>query len=181
VIDSPRTTTVIVPGIDNSGPRHWQTLLEQDDPQSARLEPYSWTKPQLDDWLSALDRAVDDTPGPPVLVAHSLGTLLVAHWAAASSARVLGALLVAIPDPAAPEFPALAPTFRNPPTEELPFPSIVVASSDDPYDPAGAAREFAQAWGSRFVDAGPAGHINTRSGYGDWPLARTLIADLRYP
>ncbi|MEU8819471.1 alpha/beta hydrolase [Actinoplanes sp. NPDC048796] len=179
MIDSPRTAAAVtVPGIDGSGPGHWQTLLDA-DPAFLRIQPASWSHPERDDWIAALDRAVA-VADRPVLVAHSLGTLAVAHWAARPDLPpVAGALLVAIPDPAGPAFPATAGSFREPPLTPLPFPSIVVASTNDPYDPAGAAAGFAEAWGSRFLDLGDVGHINTDAGYGEWPLATTLIDSLR--
>ncbi|XVU20987.1 RBBP9/YdeN family alpha/beta hydrolase [Actinoplanes sp. CA-054009] len=178
MIDSPRIAAVTVPGIDNSGPGHWQTLLDA-DPTFLRIQPASWSDPELDDWIAALDRAVA-VADRPVLVAHSLGTLAVAHWAARPDVPpVAGALLVAIPDPSGPDFPTTAGTFREPPLTPLPFPSIVVASTNDPYDEAGVAPSFAQSWGSRLLDLGDAGHINTDSGYGEWPLAGTLIDRLR--
>jgi predicted alpha/beta hydrolase family esterase len=179
VIAAPRPTAIVVPGIDGSGPGHWQTLLEQADPAVSRFRPSSWTSPDLADWLAALSAAVARAAPDPILVAHSLGTLLVAHWAAKSPARVAGALLVAVPDPDAPSFPAAAPTFRGVPRTPLPFPSIVVASTDDPYDPSRAASGYAAAWESRYVNLGAAGHINPTSGYGQWPRATELIAELR--
>ncbi|MET0417044.1 MAG: alpha/beta hydrolase [Actinoplanes sp.] len=178
MIDSPRVPVVTVPGIDGSGPDHWQSLLEAADPTIHRIAPASWSEPVLDDWLAALDRAVAACAAPPVLAAHSLGTLLVASWASRGVA-VAGALLVALPHPAGPGFPAAAGTFRRPPRDPLPFPSVLVASSNDPYDPHGAAREYASAWGSRFVDVGTAGHINAEAGFGPWPLGVTLLAELR--
>lgn len=178
MIAAPHLPAIVVPGIDGSGPGHWQTLLEADDPAATRFRPSSWTSPDLTDWLAALSTAVDRAGSAPLLVAHSLGTLLVAHWAAKSPARVAGALLVAVPDPDAPSFPAAASTFRDVPRAPLPFPSIVVASTNDPYDPSQAARGYAAAWGSRFVDLGEAGHINPTSGYGSWPLAAELLAEL---
>jgi len=178
VIAAPHPPTIVVPGIDGSGPGHWQTLLEAGDPGATRLGPSSWTSPDLTDWVAALSAAVGRAEVAPVLVAHSLGALLVAHWAAKSPARVAGALLVAVPDPGAPSFPAAAATFRDPPRSPLPFPSIVVASTNDPYDPSHAARGYAAAWGSRYVDLGEAGHINPDAGYGSWPLAAELVATL---
>lgn len=178
MIAVPPVPAIIVPGIDGSGPGHWQTLLEEGYPAATRFQPSSWASPDLTDWLAALSTAVDRAGAAPVLVAHSLGALLVAHWAAKSPARVAGALLVAIPDPDAPSFPAAAPTFRDVPRTPLPFPSIVVAGGDDPYDPSRAARGYAAAWGSRYLDLAGAGHVNPASGYGSWPLAAELLADL---
>lgn len=176
MIDSPRPTRIVIPGIDDSGPDHWQSRLSSANPAYVRIAPSSWSSPVLSDWLAALDRAVAAAAPAPLLVAHSLGTLLVAHWAAGRSGPpVRGALLVALPDPAAPSFPAAAGSFREVPRRPLPFPSIVVASATDPYDPHHAAAGYAEAWGSRFVDVGPCGHVNVESGHGPWPLASELL------
>jgi len=43
---------------------------------------------------------------------------------------------------------------------------VLVASSDDPYCTMQRASDFAEAWGSEFVSAGEAGHINVESGHG---------------
>ncbi|WP_455774498.1 RBBP9/YdeN family alpha/beta hydrolase, partial [Burkholderia stabilis] len=61
------------------------------------------------------------------------------------------------------------------PHERLPFPTCVVASSDDPYGSIAFARGCARAWGSAFHDIGPRGHINADSGLGDWPAARDWL------
>lgn len=103
--------------------------------------------------------------------------LTTAWWATryarpAALAKVRGALLVALPDPAGPAFPVDAHGFGPVPHERLPFPTCVVASSDDPYGSLAFARGCAHAWGSAFRDIGPRGHINADSGLGDWPAAR---------
>ena len=56
--------------------------------------------------------------------------------------------------------------------------SLVVASHDDPYGSLDFSRGCADAWGSRWVDIGPAGHINGDSGLGDWPEGKRLLESL---
>jgi hypothetical protein len=114
----------------------------------------------------------------PVLVAHSLGCLCVAHWAARTTLKVKGALLVALPDPEEAGFPSEAKGFSPVPLRSFGFPSIVVASSNDPYGSLGFARSCSLAWGSRFVNIGPVGHINSESGLGNWPEGLTLYQEL---
>ena len=114
-----------------------------------------------------------------VLVAHSLGCLLVAHWAAASAnGHIHGALLVAVPDPEGPSFPKEASGFSPLPVRPLGFPSVVVASADDPYGSAEHAARCAAAWGSRLVEVGAAGHINSASGLGAWSDGFALLRQL---
>ena len=45
-------------------------------------------------------------------------------------------------------------SFAEMPTARLPFPSILVASRDDPYMSFAASRSFAAGWGAALVDAG---------------------------
>lgn len=166
---------ITLPGIGNSGKTHWQTLWEEADPAFARFAPTDWDAPDLDDWIAALDRAVAACTEPPVLVAHSLACLLVPHWRARSSRPVAGAFLVAVPDPSSDAFPAEAAGFANVPETPLPFPTLVVASSNDPYGSMAYARRRAGQWGSGLTEAGALGHINGASGLGDWPAGRALL------
>ncbi|KJK55478.1 RBBP9/YdeN family alpha/beta hydrolase [Saccharothrix sp. ST-888] len=175
-------TFLVLPGYQNSGPEHWQSRWERQDPAAfRRVEQGDWDHPSLGDWVDTLDRAViralADGPGPVVLVAHSLGCTTVAHWAAAHSRPVRAALLVAPPDIETAEVPELF-GFRPIPRQPLPFPSLLASSSDDPWCSTERARAFADSWGSAFVDAGAHGHLNSDSGLGDWPEGRELLARL---
>lgn len=167
-----------LPGLGGSGAAHWQSLWEQSDPRIVRFAPSSWDNPELDDWRAALDRALEPLDGPVVLVAHSLSCLLVAHWApdSALAGRVAGAFLVGPPDRDGPNFPqAEATGFGVLPGTSLPFPGLVIASSDDPYGSISFAQKFAKARGAGFVDIGPKGHINAQSGLGDWAEGQRLL------
>lgn len=104
---------VIVPGIGNSGPDHWQSHWEAALPGAARIAPASWDAPDLADWTAALDEAVANAGVPPLVVCHSLGCLLFAHWHAVSARAVRGAFLVAVPDRAGPRFPLPPPRSRT--------------------------------------------------------------------
>jgi predicted alpha/beta hydrolase family esterase len=134
----------------------------------------------LADWRDTLERSVTAAREPVVLVAHSLGALLVAHWAQSGSVeRVKAALLVAPPDVESPErVPEIIRHFAPVPRARLPFPSIVVASRNDEYACIECAHELAEAWGSRFVDVGERGHINAESNLGAWPEGRALLSEL---
>jgi len=125
-----------------------------------------------------LETAVAAAGDDVVLIAHSAGCALVAFWAAATSLRVRGALLVAPSDTEAPSYPIGPTGWRPLPLVPLPFPSIVVASSNDEFATLDRARLFADSWGSRLVDLGAAGHINAESGLGCWPRGRELLAEL---
>jgi predicted alpha/beta hydrolase family esterase len=170
-------TAILLPGIGGSGAAHWQTMWERADPSLIRFDPADWDLPDLDDWLAALDRAIDATDEPPILIAHSLACLLVAHWAARPGARTIrGAFLVAAPDPDGPAFPAShAASFRDVPDAPLPFPTLVVASVDDPYASVEHVRNQASVWNAGLVVAGALGHMNEASNLGDWPLGMMLL------
>ncbi|HSP13560.1 MAG TPA: alpha/beta hydrolase [Thermoanaerobaculia bacterium] len=173
------TAVLILPGLYNSGPEHWQSRWEAAKPSFRRVNQDDWERPRCADWIARLDAAVRATPDA-VLVAHSSSCALIAHWVAGKpSGRVHGAMLVAPSDPEAPSYPAGPTGFAPMPLRRFPFPSVVVASTNDPYVTSQRARQFAEAWGSRFVSIGNAGHINSQSGLGDWPAGFAILQELR--
>ena len=172
------TKVLLLPGLYDSGPDHWQSHWERVLPSAVRLVQRDWETPAREDWVAALEHMVAEQGSDSVLVGHSTACALIAFWAAQTSRTVRGALIVAPSDTEAPSYPK-GPTGWTPmPRNRLPFPSIVVASTDDEYATIERARSFADSWGSTFVDIGDAGHINSASGLGDWPRGRELLAEL---
>ena len=169
------TSIIIVPGWRDSGPGHWQTLWAERLPQARRVVQDDWHTPTRSAWVARLEEAVLEQPGGVVIVAHSLGCITTAHMKPEAAARVRGALLVA---PADPERRAVLSDFAPVPYAALPYRSILVASSNDPYCPIRLAGAYARAWGSEFVRLQNAGHINVDSGHGEWPLGRALLQSL---
>jgi uncharacterized protein len=170
---------LILPGWQNSGPAHWQSRWEMAHGYR-RVDQHDWMTPQRGDWMARLEDVVLAADGPVVLVAHSLGCMLTAAWAAHSknSARVRGALLVAPGDPEREELQGLLPSWSPVVRQRLPFPGILVGSRGDPYCTFERAQGFAADWGARFIDLGNAGHINADSGLGDWPQGHAWLAEL---
>ena len=174
---------LVLPGLGNSGPDHWQSQWERRDPQCRRVLQDEWDNPDCADWVERLNAELAQQDAPVVLAAHSAACPLIAHWAAGAAARALdavqAALLVAPSDPAGPNYPK-GPTGFNPvPRRGLPFASVVVASTNDPYVELARAREYASFWGSALVVLENAGHINVASGFGPWPEGFELLARLR--
>lgn len=172
------THFIILPGSGGSGPGHWQSRWESANPAMRRFQPSSWELPDFTDWLAALELAGGEATEPPVLVAHSLSCLLIAHWQKISLRPVRAALLVAVPDPTSAAFPGYGMAFAGIPEGRLRFPSLVVTSTDDAYGSQAYAEERARQWGSRIAVIGPVGHINAESGLGDWPQGWALLDGL---
>ena len=169
---------LILSGLWNSGTEHWQTHWQARHPEWRRVEHRDWIDPGRDEWVAELDAAVATCNGAPVLVAHSLGCMLAAHWAASGSPlRAAGAFLVAPSDVDAPSYPIDANGFAPAPLVRLPFPSVVIASTNDEFVTRERARAFAEAWGSSYVEIGEAGHVNADAGYGDWPEGERLLQE----
>ncbi|MFL6602591.1 MAG: RBBP9/YdeN family alpha/beta hydrolase [Steroidobacteraceae bacterium] len=171
-------TVLTVPGIGNSGPDHWQSHWEAQNDAFVRVQQRDWDNPVLAEWVVPLEAAVRSAGRHVFIAAHSLGCLLVTHWLAHASVNVCGALLVAVPDPNGQNFPARAAGFGATAMVRLPCPTIVVASVDDPYADIGFAQRCAEAWGSRFVNVGKAGHINAASCLGQWTEGKRLLQGL---
>ena len=167
---------LILSGLWNSGPEHWQTHWQKKYPAWTKAEHRDWNNPDREEWVAELDAAIAQCQGRPILVAHSLGCMLVAQWAqSGSKLKVAGAFLVAPSDTEAPSYPIGSNGFSPIPMAPLPFPSLVITSSDDPYVTLERAHAFAEAWGSRVVEIGKAGHINADSGYGPWPEGEAML------
>lgn len=184
--DEGRTALVLIlPGWQNSGADHWQTQWEMRYGDQ-RVDQHDWLTPRRGDWMAQLETTLLARPrgAPPVyLVAHSLGCHLVAAWGAhsAHTALVAGALLVAPPDPYQDDFPPGLSNWRVPVLAPLPFGSVLVHASNDPFGGVASAQALAAAWGSRCASIGARGHINANSGLGEWPEGRTLLASLAQP
>jgi hypothetical protein len=138
-----------------------------------------WNHAVCSEWIGPLEGAVREAATGVLIVAHSLGTLLVTHWLARTKLRIGGALLVAVPDPEASGFPPQARGFSPICRVRLDCPSIVVASTDDPYGDLPFVQQCAESWGSRLVNIGKAGHINAASGLGQWDRGHCLLESLR--
>jgi uncharacterized protein len=170
---------LILPGWKGSGPQHWQSLWQARQ-GFQRVDQHDWLRPLRGDWTARLEDVLLSADEPVVLVAHSLGCVLVAAWAAHShnTHRVKAALLVAPGDVAREALRPVLASWSPIPLQPLPFKSTLVASQDDPYCSFERAQGFALAWGSALVDAGSVGHINADSGLGDWPQGQALLSAL---
>jgi predicted alpha/beta hydrolase family esterase len=164
---------LIVPGLRNSGPTHWQSWFETILPNTRRVEQADWERTCLSDWAARVGEEIDAIAEPLWIVAHSFGCLAAVTAAFTRPERIRGALLVAPADPE--RFGEPAALLE----EKLQFPSLLVASSNDPWVKASAAEYWAGQWGSNYLNIGPAGHINVDSGHGPWPEGLQLFARLR--
>lgn len=173
-----KSNILLLPGLGDSDSLHWQSQWQQANPAWQRVLQRDWDRPVYEEWRATLEEAVGSSGPNTVVVAHSLGCLLVNQWAAETHLTIQGAMLVAPPDPHGAGFPAQATGFGELPQQTLSFSVLVVASADDPYAGPGFARRCADAWGGRLIDIGRAGHINTASGHGAWPQGRVFLNEL---
>lgn len=172
---------LIVPGWSSSGPDHWQSRWERNLPTARRVEQQDWLHPERDAWVEALVAAtLARAPDKPVVfLAHSLGVATVVHAAARlPPGSVAGAFLVGPADVDNADrwpvtqgytFDKTHNGFAPLPLRALPFPSLMIASANDPYCAFDRAEALSAAWGSTLVAAGAAGHLNVASGHGPWP------------
>ena len=163
---------LIVPGWQGSADAHWQSHWQRSLPNSARVEQADWLNPKREDWVAELQRSIASDPRPTILIAHSLGCITVAHWAAQapveSLRRVRAALLVAPADVERTNCPPALQNFAPIPQHSLPFPSLLVGSDNDTAASAARASELARDWGSEALILSGVGHINVASGHQRW-------------
>lgn len=171
---------LILPGLGNSGDQHWQTYWATKFSKSKRLHQDNWDTPILEEWLARLNEEVNKLDAPTILVAHSLAVSLVLHWTQTLPNKfIVGALLVAPADVDSPKHtPESVRNFSPMPLTPLPFPSIVVASENDPYATFERKQYFAKMWGSDFINVGQKGHINSESNLEFWEEGQQILAQL---
>lgn len=172
---------LIIPGLHNSGDAHWQTWLQSQYRGAVRVNQHHWDRPDLDAWAERIDQTIAQARPDAqwIAVAHSFGCLALAHYLAAkaphqSTAKtgIRAALMVAPADPI--KF-GLAHRLTQ---SGLGLASTLIGSENDPWMPLPRAQEWADRWGARFQNLGAAGHVNTESGYGPWPLARFKVDEM---
>jgi predicted alpha/beta hydrolase family esterase len=172
---SSETDILLLAGYEGAGPDHWQTRMASKLSTARIVEQPDWLYPTLGDAIGEVVRAVQDAARPIVFVTHSAGTSLLAHSIASLTQlniidRVKGAFLVAPPSSRAlVDLQGIDPAFANLPRDPLPFRSVLIASSNDPFATLEESADLALAWGAKLIEAGEAGHINTASGHGPWP------------
>ncbi|WP_231758455.1 RBBP9/YdeN family alpha/beta hydrolase [Microbulbifer elongatus] len=180
-----QATVLIVPGLRDHVEEHWQTHLESRLQRVCSVPPLTENRLDCDARIENIQRQIERISGDIILVAHSAGCLMVAHWAARYTREIKGALLAAPPDMQAdwpPQYPT-PDTLREQgweplPQQPLPFPSILAASTNDYLASFNAAGHMAATWGSKLVNLGDVGHLNPASGYGPWPMADVFIEEL---
>jgi hypothetical protein len=163
------TNYLIIPGLGNSGPDHWQTYFEKSGDHFYRVEQQEWDAPDCDEWVKAINAKVSQFDAASVvLVGHSLGCVSIAHWAAKYPTAIKGAFLVAPSDIEAPVYVFPSTGFTPIPLQKLLFKTMVVTSDNDEWVSLERAKFFASSWGSSFKNIGNAGHINVASGHTNW-------------
>lgn len=162
---------LVVPGYLGSGPDHWQSRWVRHLSTARWVEGPDWRKPNQKAWVSGIMGAVEAATRPVLIVGHSMGVAAIVHAAAHFPEGVVrGGFLVAYADVQCNDWiPGSEKEFAPMPRDPLPFPSLLVASRNDPYCSFDVADDLGAAWGSLVIDAGMAGHVNAESGHGPWP------------
>lgn len=168
-----------LPGYGGSGSEHWQSFFDTKLDNCHRIEQDNWMAPVLEDWLERIEETLkNEDLSNTILITHSLGGVTLAHWVKKYGKKIKGALIVAPPDL---EFPAEdlgVESFAPIPENKLPFPSIVVCSTNDDWMSVERAKYYAEAWGSELLTLENAGHVNGDSGYGDWDGGLEILKKL---
>lgn len=182
-LPAPNIPVLTIPGLDNSGPAHWQSLWEHQWDACERVDLGQWHAPDRDLWVSRISETLAEISGPVVIAAHSLGCHAFTHWFEQASfldrGKIGGALLVAPPDLSKLSSVSRVTGFHRSASFTSQVPIIVVGSDNDPYAQTAHVWRLSRQWDAQFVNAGPFGHINAESDIGDWPYGQYLLASLQ--
>jgi uncharacterized protein len=171
---SSNVRVVIMPGLHDSGPAHWQSRWQMLYPAFERVRQDDWEVPDLDRWAASLAMVLRTSNKPVIVVAHSFGCLATIQCAASNPPTLVGALLVAPADPVKFGLQNRLASVR------LPIPAILIASENDPWMSAEQAAYWSGRWGSDFLNAGKLGHINADSELGDWLFGLSQLQGLAF-
>jgi predicted alpha/beta hydrolase family esterase len=161
---------LIVPAPGDLDPDHWQSRWQAKLSTARLVLTGSGPDLPLKQWISLLAGAAQEASRPTLFVGHGLGAAAIIHAAPQLGEGVRGAFLVAPPpEESLASMPDIDPGFRIYPRDPLPFPSIVVASRSASETSFEETEDLSFAWGSRLLDAGDAGRIDSASGHGPWP------------
>ena len=171
---------LIVAGLNNSGPKHWQSFWAKSLPNAVRVEQRDWDNPQKEEWVETLDKTIAGLDSDTIIVAHSLGVATTVPWLAKKlaegnvPAHVKGAFLVS---PSDVDNIKIINSFAPMPLVKLPIPAAVVASDNDEFVTIERSEFFAKSWGASLFRAGALGHINSDSDLGEWEQGRAFLAE----
>ncbi|MDP1368876.1 alpha/beta hydrolase, partial [Klebsiella pneumoniae] len=75
---------LIIPGLHDSGPAHWQTWLQGQYREARRVTQRDPSRPELERWAERIQRTLEvaassDGSGEWLAVAHSFGCLALAR------------------------------------------------------------------------------------------------------
>ena len=171
---------VNIPGLRNSDEKHWQTIWEKEQPDKFyRVQQFDWENPDCKKWIDRIEEELHKFNYEDlVLIGHSVGCVTIIKWYETYGHKIKGALFVAPSDVDRPDYPKYISGFKPMPENKLPFPSIIVASSNDHVVEIDRARQFARNWGSEFVEIKNAGHIESKAGFGKWDFGLELLEKL---
>ncbi|QKJ63028.1 alpha/beta hydrolase [Flavobacterium sp. M31R6] len=171
---------LIIPGLGDSGEKHWQSFWLQKFTNSTKVIQDNWDEPQLNEWLERLSKTIQQIDEPTILVAHSLAVSLVMHWISKNNnPNIVGAMLVAPADVDSPKHtPDFLRHFSPIPTQAVPFSTLVVGTENDTYMSLERTKELASYWGSDFINVGQLGHINSDSNLEYWEDGQNYLQKL---
>lgn len=167
-----------IPGWKNSNENHWQSIWERNEPDVfERITQSNWSNPKKSEWVPTIGRVLQNHKDVFV-TAHSIGCVAFVHAVSEFKLNIKGALLVAPSDPEQDKYPVEIEGFAPAPLIKLAFPSVVVASSNDEAVSIDRAKYFADYWGSEFIELSDSGHIDSKSGFGEWEFGREVLEAL---
>ena len=178
--DNSEVRYLLIPGGGGSGIDHWHHRWASSLPNCSWVDQADPDGGTRTEWVATINNAVAASSTPAVLVAHSLGCVAVAHWAMAYNGPVGAALLVAPADIDGDwtEPDSLYKRFQPIPMHPLPFPSTVVASTNDAFLATDRARSLATAWGAELKIAGDHLHLGSGALLDAWPEGRGYLREL---
>jgi len=152
---------------------HWQSWLASEIAKEygtvSFLKFSNFDFPDLEVWKKELKEELESFK-PDIVICHSLANTLWFHLCVDSKLQEVEKLYLVAPPSfncAVEEIKSFFPL--NLPTNTMAKETLLVSSTNDPYMTIDEAKELQKSLNIKMIVLDNAGHINTDSGYGEWP------------
>jgi hypothetical protein len=142
----------------------------------------------LESWFAVFEREFGALDAETILIGHSVGVGFILNILERAKVRVRAAFLIAgfLGELGLPDYDKVNASFVR---EDLDFKLIrenseqffIISGDNDPYVPAAKGQELSRALGTPSLIVAGGGHLNTESGYSDFPYLLQKILKLNAP
>ncbi|MCK9472523.1 alpha/beta hydrolase [Sulfurimonas sp.] len=173
---------LILHGWGGSDFPHWQSWLSAEIAKNygcvSFLKFSDFDFPNKNEWIIQLTKELEDFK-PDIVICHSLANILWFHLCNEGKIREIENLFLVVPPSLKCDIKELESFFPcKAPVNLYAKKSLLITSTNDPYMTQQEAQTLQKMLAIKMIVLEDAGHINSQSGYGQWPWMLEEVASL---